>query len=55
MPGLDDLKDAADSHDDQLDSAMEKGGDALSDKAGHGDQLDSAVDKAQDATGGDSE
>jgi hypothetical protein len=51
MPGLDDLKNLEEKHDDQVDQGLGKAGDALEDKVGHGDQIDSAVDKAQGADG----
>lgn len=54
MPGLDDLKNMAEQHDDQVDQGLDKAGDAVEDKVGHGDQIDSAVDKAQAADGGNS-
>jgi hypothetical protein len=54
MPGLDDLKQAAADHDDQVDAGLDKAGDAAKDKVeGHDDQIDAAVDKAQDAMRGD--
>ena len=55
MPGLDDLKRLADQHDDKVDAALEKAGDAAGDKFGHEEQIDKAVDFAQEKTGdGDS-
>jgi hypothetical protein len=51
MPGLDDLKNLEEKHDDQVDQGLDKAGDALGDKVGHSDQIDSAVHKAQDADG----
>ncbi|MGN6607142.1 MAG: antitoxin [Jatrophihabitans sp.] len=55
MPGLDDLKKFAEDHDQQLDQALEKAGDAAGKKFGHVDQIDKAVDWAQEHTGdGDS-
>ncbi|MHA3703662.1 antitoxin [Jatrophihabitans sp. YIM 134969] len=54
MPGLDDIKNAAEQHDDQIDKGLDKAGDAAKDKVGgHDDQIDKAVDKGQAATGGD--
>jgi hypothetical protein len=55
MPGLDDLKRLADQHDDKVDAALEKAGDAAGEKFGHDEQIDKAVDFAQEKTGdGDS-
>jgi len=55
MPGWDDIKKLADEHDDKIDEALEKAGDAAAAKLGHGDQIDKAVDWAQEKTGsGDS-
>ena len=51
MPGLDDIKKAADEHDDQVDQGLEKAGDAAGEKFGHDEQIDDAVDKAQENTG----
>ena len=52
MPGLDDIKNAAADHDDQVDSGLDKAGDAVKSKVdGHDDQIDKAVDKGQSATG----
>ena len=52
MAGLDDLKKLADQHDDQVDQAMQKGGDAAGQKLGHDEQIDKGVDFAQEHTGG---
>lgn len=54
MPGLDDIEQFADKHDDQVDQGLEKAGDAAGDKLGHGDQIDKGVDWAQQRTGDDS-
>lgn len=55
MPGLDDIKKAAADHDDQIDSGLDKAGDAAKSKVdGHDDQIDKTVDKGQSATGDDS-
>ena len=55
MPGLDDIKKFADDHDEQVDSGLEKAGDAAGAKFGHADQIDKGVDKVQERTGdGDS-
>ena len=54
MPGLDDLKNAAEQHDDQVDEGLDKAGDAAKSKVeGHDDQIDKAVDKGRSMTGGD--
>jgi hypothetical protein len=52
MPGLDDLKRLAEEHDDKIDAALEKAGDAAGAKFGHDEQIDKAVDWAQDHTKG---
>jgi MT0933-like antitoxin protein len=52
MPGLDDIKQFADDHDEQLDQGLEKAGDAAGTKVGHEDQIDKGVDWAQQHTGG---
>jgi len=55
MPGLDDIKGFADDHDEQVDQALDKGGEAAGEKFGHADQIDKGVDWAQQQTGsGDS-
>lgn len=55
MPGFDDLKKLADDHDEQVDSGLEKAGDAAGNRFGHEDQIDKGVDKLQERTGeGDS-
>jgi hypothetical protein len=51
MPGFDDLKKLADEHDEQVDQALEKGGDAAGERFGHEDQIDKAVDQLQKRTG----
>jgi hypothetical protein len=51
MPGLDDLKQFADSHDKQIDEGLEKAGDAAAAKFGHEAQIDKGVDLAQQRTG----
>ncbi len=51
MPGLDDLKKLAEKHDDKVDAALEKAGDAAAKKFGHDEQIDKAVDFAQEHTG----
>jgi hypothetical protein len=55
MPDFDDIKKMAEEHDDQVDSGLEKAGEAAKSKLGHDEQIDQAVDKAQDATGGDNQ
>jgi antitoxin protein of toxin-antitoxin system len=51
MPGMDDLKNMADQHDDKVDEGLDKAGDAAGAKFGHEDQIDKATDKAQERTG----
>jgi len=51
MPGFDDIKKMADEHDDQVDSGLEKAGDAVGGRLGHEEQIDKAVDSAQERTG----
>jgi hypothetical protein len=51
MPGFDDLKRLAEEHDDKVDAALEKAGDAAGDRFGHEEQIDKAVDFAQEKTG----
>jgi MT0933-like antitoxin protein len=51
MPGMDDLKKMADEHDDKVDAALGKAGDAAGDKFGHEQQVDKGVDLAQEHTG----
>ena len=51
MPGLDDLENQVNEHDDQIDQGLDKAGDAAKDKVGHDDQIDSALGKAENATG----
>jgi hypothetical protein len=53
MPGLDDLKNMADEHDDQVDKGLEKAGDTAGEKFGHEEQIDKGVDAAQQRTGND--
>ena len=56
MPGLDDIKGFADDHDEQVDQALGKAGEAVGEKFGHADQVDKGVEWAQEHTGdGDSE
>ena len=46
-------KEFLDQHDEQVDAAVEKGGDVAKERLpGHDDQIDQAVDRAQGATGG---
>jgi hypothetical protein len=52
VAGLDDLKKLADQHDEQVDQALQKGGDAAGKKLGHDEQMDKGVDWAQEHTGG---
>jgi hypothetical protein len=53
MGFLDDAKKFIDEHDDQVDQAIEKAGDAIDDKTGgkFSDQIDKAEDIAQEKTG----
>ncbi|MCW2966331.1 MAG: hypothetical protein JWM71_103 [Solirubrobacteraceae bacterium] len=53
MPGFDDIEKLADKHEEQVDQALEKGGDAAGKRFGHEEQIDSAVDKLQERTGDD--
>jgi hypothetical protein len=50
---LDKAREAADQHDEQVDQALEKGGDFADQKTGgkHGDKIDQGVDAAQQRTG----
>ena len=43
MPGLDDIKNFADEHDDKVDQGLEKAGEAAGEKFGHSDQIDKGV------------
>jgi hypothetical protein len=53
MPDFNQAKDFLDQHDEQVDQALDKGGDAAKDRfAGHDQQIDQGVDKAQQMTGG---
>lgn len=52
MVDFNQAKNFLDQHDEQVDQALDKGGDAAKGRfAGHDEQIDGAVDKAQDATG----
>lgn len=53
MPDMDDLKRMAEQHDEQIDTGMEKAGDAAGAKFGHEEQIDKMVDKGQGVVGGD--
>lgn len=56
MPDMDDLKNLANDHDQQVDEGLEKAGDAAGQELGHEDQIDKGVDWAQEHTGsGDSD
>ena len=55
MPDLDDMKNFAEEHDDQIDQGLEKAGDAAGQRFGHEEQIDQAVDKAQGAFGEDNQ
>jgi hypothetical protein len=55
---MDKAKDVADQHDEQVDQALDKGGDAADQKTGgkYDQQIDRGVDTAQQRTGdGDSQ
>jgi hypothetical protein len=53
MPDFNQAKEFLDQHDEQVDQALDKGGDAAKDRfAGHDQQIDQGVDKAQEWTGG---
>ncbi len=53
MGFLDDAKKLVDEHDEQVDAAIEKGGDLADDKTGgkYADQIDKAQDFAEEKTG----
>lgn len=52
MSFLDKAKELMDQHDDKVDQALDKGGDAAKGRfAGHDEQIDSLVDQAQQRTG----
>jgi antitoxin protein of toxin-antitoxin system len=52
MVDFNQAKQFLDQHDEQVDQALDKGGDAAKSRfAGHDQQIDGAVDKAQEATG----
>lgn len=56
MPDWDDVKKFVDDHDDKVDDALEKAGDAAGAKFGHAAQIDKGVDWVQEHTGdGDSQ
>jgi hypothetical protein len=52
---MDKAKDFADQHDEQVDQALEKGGDVASEKTGgkYDEKIDQGVDTAQERTGDD--
>jgi hypothetical protein len=53
MVDFNQAKNFLDQHDEQVDQALDKGGDAAKDRfAGHDQQIDQGVDKAQEWTGG---
>jgi antitoxin protein of toxin-antitoxin system len=53
MPDFSQAKNFLDQHDEQVDQALDKGGDAAKGRfAGHDEQIDQGVDKAQEFTGG---
>jgi MT0933-like antitoxin protein len=52
MGFLDNAKNLIDQHDEQVDQALEQGGDLAKGRfAGHDAQIDGAVDRAQEMTG----
>ena len=56
MPDWDDVKKFVDDHDDKVDEALEKAGDAAGAKFGHASEIDKGVDWLQEHTGdGDSQ
>lgn len=50
---LDKAREVADQHDEQVDQALERGGDFADEKSGgkYGDKIDRGVDEAQKRTG----
>lgn len=55
MPDMDDLKRMEEQHDDKVDEALDKGGDAAGAKFGHEEQIDKGAEWAEEHTGsGDS-
>ena len=53
MGFMDQAKDFADKHDEQVDQGLEKAGDQVDQRTGnkHSDQIDKGVDAAQQRTG----
>jgi len=51
MGFLDKAKDLLGQHDDKVDQAINKAGDAATEKFGHGDQVDKATEFARERTG----
>lgn len=51
MPGMDDLEQFAEQHDDKVDEGLEKAGDAAGAKFGHENEIDKGVQWAQEHTG----
>ena len=52
MPDFNQAREFLDQHDEQVDQALDRGGDAAKGRfAGHDQQIDGAIDKAQEATG----
>jgi hypothetical protein len=52
MSFLDKAKDLLNQHDDKVDQALDKAGDAAKKKYGHEDQIDQAVGQGKQHTGG---
>jgi len=53
MGFMDEAKDFADKHDEQVDEGLQKAGDQVDDRTGnkYSDQVDKGVDQAQEHTG----
>ena len=53
MGFMDDAKDFADKHDEQVDKGLQKTGDQIDDRTGdkYSSQIDKGVDEAQERTG----
>ncbi len=48
---MDKAKDLLNQHDDKVDQALDKAGEAAKSRFGHDEQIDGLVDRAQDMTG----
>jgi hypothetical protein len=51
VPGMDDLEQFAEQHDDKVDEGLQKAGDAAGAKFGHENEIDKGVEWAQEHTG----